>query len=157
LETDIFFLALFSAIIVITVFFAGFLLGKRERKKIVVENHDYSTNLSLNYKNRYNDSLGRGRHFIQKYEMVTVLLADIEGFSKITDDTDPEVLMDELNRFFLYFDSIIDRYQIEKIKTMGDAYMCAGGILYKKPQGFYSSDFPQTLPLLEIPDLLIGR
>jgi hypothetical protein len=63
--------------------------------------------------------------------MVTVLLADIEGFSKITDDVDPELLMDELSSIFYYFDSHIDRYQVEKIKTMGDAYMCAGGILYK--------------------------
>jgi len=63
--------------------------------------------------------------------MVTVLLADIEGFSKITDDVEPERLMDELNSIFYYFDSHIDRYQVEKIKTMGDAYMCAGGILYK--------------------------
>jgi class 3 adenylate cyclase len=129
LATDIFFLVLFS-VVVIFAFFAGFTFGKK--KKVTVENGDlHPTYLSLDNKNRYNESLGRGRHFIQKYEMVTVLLADIEGFSKITDDIDPEVLMDELNSFFLYFDSIIYRYQIEKIKTMGDAYMCAGGILYK--------------------------
>lgn len=69
--------------------------------------------------------------FIQKYDMVTVLFADIEGFTEITDNLDPETLLDELNNFFFYFDTVIDRYQIEKIKTMGDAYMCAGGIPQK--------------------------
>jgi class 3 adenylate cyclase/predicted metal-dependent HD superfamily phosphohydrolase len=66
--------------------------------------------------------------FFQKIDMVTVLFADIEGFSEITDSMEPEVLLDELNSFFFYFDTIVDRYHIEKIKTMGDAYMCAGGI-----------------------------
>ncbi len=40
----------------------------------------------------------------------------------------PEVLIDELDRFFFHFDSVVEKYNIEKIKTIGDAYMCAGGI-----------------------------
>jgi hypothetical protein len=40
----------------------------------------------------------------------------------------PEVLIDELDKFFFHFDSVVEKFGIEKIKTIGDAYMCAGGI-----------------------------
>ena len=63
-----------------------------------------------------------------KYNFVTVLFSDIQGFTKIAEETNPEVLIDELDKFFFYFDSIVEKYGIEKIKTIGDAYMCAGGI-----------------------------
>ena len=76
----------------------------------------------LSTKDREEDT-AKEKPFIQKYDMVTVLFADIEGFSEITDSLDPETLLDELNSFFFYFDTSIDRYHIEKIKTMGDAYM----------------------------------
>jgi len=67
----------------------------------------------------------------QKFKMVTVLFADIEGFTRIVDQMNPESLIDELDRFFLKFDGVVQHYNIEKIKTIGDAYMCAGGIPVK--------------------------
>jgi class 3 adenylate cyclase len=63
-----------------------------------------------------------------KYNFVTVLFSDIQGFTKIAEEMNPEVLIDELDKFFFYFDSVVEKYGIEKIKTIGDAYMCAGGI-----------------------------
>ena len=121
----------FSATVVLAAF-AGYLYGKRKRAiEKASEKNVLEKPADFNEKYRYNESLGRGNHFMQKFEMVTVMLADIEGFSQITDDVDPETLMNELNNIFFYFDSHIDRYQVEKIKTMGDSYMCAGGILYK--------------------------
>ena len=63
-----------------------------------------------------------------KYNFVTVLFSDIQGFTKIAEETNPEVLIDELDKFFFYFDSVVEKFGIEKIKTIGDAYMCAGGI-----------------------------
>ncbi len=73
----------------------------------------------------------KGRVNTQRFQVVTVLFCDIEGFTRITDETNPEVLIDQLDKFFLYFDSVVERYRIEKIKTIGDAYMCAGGIPQK--------------------------
>jgi class 3 adenylate cyclase len=84
--------------------------------------------------------------FLQKFEMVTVLFADIEGFSEITDSMEPEMLLDELNSFFFYFDTVVDRYHIEKIKTMGDAYMCAGGI----PKKNHTNPVEMVLVAMEI-------
>ena len=72
-----------------------------------------------------------GKVSTQKFNMATVLFSDIQGFTKITDDLNPESLIDQLDKFFLYFDSVVDKYKIEKIKTIGDAYMCAGGIPHK--------------------------
>lgn len=63
-----------------------------------------------------------------KYNFVTVLFSDIQGFTRIAEETNPEVLIDELDKFFFHFDSVVEKYGIEKIKTIGDAYMCAGGI-----------------------------
>ena len=64
----------------------------------------------------------------KKYDMVTVLFSDIQGFTKIAATTNPEELIKYLNELFVTFDNIISKYNIEKIKTIGDAYMCAGGM-----------------------------
>ena len=69
-----------------------------------------------------------GKVNTQRFNVVTVLFSDIQGFTRITDETNPEILIDQLDKFFLYFDSVVEKYKIEKIKTIGDAYMCAGGI-----------------------------
>lgn len=72
-----------------------------------------------------------GRSSRKKYKMVTVLFSDIQGFTKIADLMNPDELLDELDKYFLNFDSIVESLGIEKIKTIGDAYMCAGGIPQK--------------------------
>ncbi len=64
----------------------------------------------------------------EKFEMVTVLFSDIQGFTKIAASTNPDELIKYLNELFVAFDNIISKYNIEKIKTIGDAYMCAGGM-----------------------------
>ncbi|MBN2166651.1 MAG: HD domain-containing protein [Marinilabiliaceae bacterium] len=66
--------------------------------------------------------------YSKKYEQVSVLFADIQGFTKIVEHINPELLIDELDKFFFHFDEVAEKYSIEKIKTIGDAYMCAGGI-----------------------------
>ncbi|MFO7924940.1 MAG: adenylate/guanylate cyclase domain-containing protein [Bacteroidales bacterium] len=69
-----------------------------------------------------------GRASTQKYNMVSILFSDIEGFTRIAEQMNPEVLVDELDKFFFKFDSVVGEFNIEKIKTIGDAYMAAGGI-----------------------------
>jgi adenylate cyclase len=79
-------------------------------------------------KNAANDIMVKGKADKVKYNFVTVLFSDIQGFTKIAEEMNPELLIDELDKFFFYFDSVVGKYGIEKIKTIGDAYMCAGGI-----------------------------
>jgi class 3 adenylate cyclase len=79
-------------------------------------------------KNMANEIIAKGKAAKVKYNFVTVLFSDIQGFTKIAEEMNPEVLIDELDKFFFHFDSVVGKYGIEKIKTIGDAYMCAGGI-----------------------------
>lgn len=67
----------------------------------------------------------------KKFKMATVLFANINGFYKLTDDTDSEQLMDQLDEVLMEFDAILKKYKIHKIKTIGDTYMAAGGIPVK--------------------------
>lgn len=66
-----------------------------------------------------------------KFNMATVLFSDIHGFSKLVEGMDSSAVMDELDEILFEFDSIAARYGIEKIKTIGDTFMCAGGIPVK--------------------------
>jgi adenylate cyclase len=79
-------------------------------------------------KNTADEIMAKGKAAKIKYNFVTVLFSDIQGFTRIAEETNPELLIDELDKFFFYFDSVVEKYGIEKIKTIGDAYMCAGGI-----------------------------
>jgi class 3 adenylate cyclase/DNA-dependent RNA polymerase auxiliary subunit epsilon len=64
----------------------------------------------------------------RSYESVSVLFTDFKGFTTIAEGMTPNELVAELNDFFVAFDDIIEKNNLEKIKTIGDAYMCAGGI-----------------------------
>ena len=66
-----------------------------------------------------------------KFNMATILFADIHGFSKLVEGMDSSALMDELDEILYEFDEIVKRLKIEKIKTIGDTFMCAGGIPVK--------------------------
>jgi adenylate cyclase len=59
---------------------------------------------------------------------VTVLFADIVGFTRLSESLSPERLVGLLNEVFTLFDAIADRRGLEKIKTIGDAYMAAAGL-----------------------------
>ena len=62
------------------------------------------------------------------YESVTVLFSDFKNFTTIAESLSPEALVKELDEHFRLFDAIVVRHGLEKIKTIGDAYMCAGGL-----------------------------
>lgn len=62
------------------------------------------------------------------YDLVTVMFTDFKGFTQISEKLSPEELVKKLEYCFTEFDNICERNNLEKIKTIGDAYMCAGGI-----------------------------
>ena len=62
------------------------------------------------------------------YRRVSVLFTDFVGFTKISEKLSPQEIIKELDIFFAKFDEIIGNHFIEKIKTIGDAYMCVGGL-----------------------------
>ncbi len=62
------------------------------------------------------------------YTMVTVMLTDFKDFTTVSQKISAELLVDEIHHCFSAFDHIVQKYNIEKIKTIGDAYLCAGGL-----------------------------
>lgn len=62
------------------------------------------------------------------YESASVLFTDFKSFTNLADTMSPQQLLEELGESFMAFDDIVEKNQIEKIKTIGDSYMCAGGI-----------------------------
>lgn len=69
-----------------------------------------------------------GKVEIKKYETVSVLFADIKDFSKLMNNTHTHNTIDTLDEIFKSIDQIVNKNNIEKIKTIGDGYMCAGGV-----------------------------
>ena len=69
-----------------------------------------------------------GKATAKHYQSVTVMFTDFKGFTNIVEKLSAEELVSELDFLFKKFDEIISKYPIEKIKTIGDAYMCAGGL-----------------------------
>lgn len=63
-----------------------------------------------------------------RFDEATILFADIVGFTNYSSDISPGELVDSLNGIWSIFDRMTDRYNVEKIKTVGDGYMIAGGI-----------------------------
>jgi adenylate cyclase len=59
---------------------------------------------------------------------VTVLFADIVGFTKLATEISPAALVERLNEIFSAFDALAEQHGLEKIKTIGDAYMVVGGL-----------------------------
>ncbi len=64
----------------------------------------------------------------RNYESVSVLFTDFKGFTALADRMTPAEVVHELNTCFVAFDKITEDNNLEKIKTIGDSYMCAGGI-----------------------------
>jgi class 3 adenylate cyclase len=64
----------------------------------------------------------------KEFPMVTLLFTDFQGFTEIASGMHPQELVSELNDLFNNFDSIVNKYGLEKLKTMGDSYMIAGGL-----------------------------
>jgi adenylate cyclase len=104
------------------------IINKRTEDLIIEKEKTENLLANVLPKSTASEIMEKGKATKIKYNFVTVLFSDIQGFTKIAEEMNPEVLIDELDKFFFHFDSVVERLGIEKIKTIGDAYMCAGGI-----------------------------
>ncbi|MDY6803074.1 MAG: adenylate/guanylate cyclase domain-containing protein [Cyanobacteriota bacterium] len=78
---------------------------------------------------KQNDKASIADHF----DNVTVLFADIVGFTNLSTEMSPKELVNILNKIFSAFDLLVEKYGLEKIKTIGDAYMVVGGLPKPRP------------------------
>jgi adenylate cyclase len=69
-----------------------------------------------------------GKSDAKMFDEVTVMFTDFKGFTQIAEKLSPAELVAEIDKCFKAFDEIITTHNIEKIKTIGDSYMCAGGL-----------------------------
>jgi class 3 adenylate cyclase len=76
---------------------------------------------------------GRRHELAEGFDEVTVLFADLVGFTEWSSRMSPRELVQLLNEIFLEFDDLTDRFQIEKIKTSGDCYIAAAGLPLPRP------------------------
>ncbi len=75
-----------------------------------------------------------GRSKPRRFDRVTVLFTDIVNFTSMGERLSPEELVSEIDYYYRSFDAILSQYRIEKIKTIGDAYLCAGGLPVVYPE-----------------------
>lgn len=90
-----------------------------------------------------------GQTIADYYESASVLFADIVGSTPLFADMEPAEAVDWLNEIFSMFDELVDKYQLEKIRTIGDNYMVASGVPTTRP------DHAQALVHLAL-DMLAG-
>ena len=69
-----------------------------------------------------------GKVKAKRFNSVTVLFTDFKGFTTYAENLPPEELVESVDYYFSKFDEIMEKHGLEKIKTVGDAYMCAGGL-----------------------------
>ncbi len=70
----------------------------------------------------------KGYTTAKSFDEVTVLFSDIKGFTNVAEKMTAQELVKEIDTYFSAFDGIIQKYGLEKIKTIGDAYIAAGGL-----------------------------
>lgn len=92
----------------------------------------------------------KGKATARRHNAATVVFTDMKGFTRVAESMTPEELVSELDDCFIHFDAIIDKYGIEKIKTIGDSYMCAGGVPTNDPFHAHRA----VLAALEIRELM---
>lgn len=101
-----------------------------ESHKEITRQKERSDELLLNIlpKETAEELKNTGKAIARRYNMASVMFTDFKGFTGIAETMSPEELVVELDRSFQAFDEIVQRHGLEKIKTIGDGYLCAGGI-----------------------------
>ena len=105
-------------------------IALEEKNKIITKEKERSEELLLNIlpAEVAEELKETGGAKAKSFDEVTVMFTDFKGFTQISEKMTPEQLVAEIDYCFKGFDNIIHKYGIEKIKTIGDSYMCAGGL-----------------------------
>ena len=102
----------------------------RKTSSIIQSERDRSNKLLLNIlpEETAQELMDNGKVKAKKINKVSVLFTDFKGFTRLSADLSPEKLVESVNFYYSKFDQIVEKFGLEKIKTMGDAYMMAGGL-----------------------------
>lgn len=111
-----------------------------KKTKAIIENEKNRSNallLNILPEETASELMASGKVLAKKFESVTVLFTDFVGFTAYAEKLPPEKLVERVDFYFSKFDEIIEKYDLEKIKTVGDAYMCAGGLPFETQDHAY--------------------
>ncbi|MEI7801454.1 MAG: adenylate/guanylate cyclase domain-containing protein [Bacteroidota bacterium] len=113
--------------LILVMFFAGIFFSQRNRIK---KGKKLSDELLLNILplEVAEELKAKGSADAKQFDDVTVMFTDFKNFTQISEKLSPTELVNEIHECFKAFDEIIAKHTIEKIKTIGDSYMCAGGL-----------------------------
>jgi class 3 adenylate cyclase/predicted metal-dependent HD superfamily phosphohydrolase/tetratricopeptide (TPR) repeat protein len=143
--------------ILVLVVLVGFWFYRQKQKdnRIIAEEKRKSDELLLNILPAETaEELKRsGTAKARNFDMVSVIFTDFKGFTSISEKLTAEELVSEINEYFIEFDNIIQKYGIEKIKTIGDAYMAVGGL--PTPKATHAEDVVRAA--LEIQEFVKGK
>ncbi len=126
-----------------------------EKNRVIEEERRKSDNLLLNIlpEGVANELKQRGEVSARLHPEVTVLFSDFSGFTGISELLSPQELVAEIDTCFRAFDSIMGRYGVEKIKTIGDAYMAVSGLPEAHPEHAKNA----VRAALEMRDFMVQR
>ncbi|MCD4725720.1 MAG: hypothetical protein K8R63_12860 [Bacteroidales bacterium] len=127
----------------------------RKSKIIIEKERDRSDNLLLNIlpEEIAQELKEKGKAAARDFDMVSILFTDFKDFTQASAKLSAQELVTEINTCFEAFDGIIGKFGIEKIKTIGDAYMAAGGL----PVPTADSIRNTALAALEMQEFIIKR
>lgn len=126
-----------TASAILLIYFSFRVSFAHERKRLMRRIYEQTETL-IEEQERHEQLIAREEQGIQeakkqkakgvRYKMVTILFSNVVGFSKLTEQNKAERLIDDLDKFYYHFDNTVKGFNIKKIKTIGDTYVCAGGI-----------------------------
>lgn len=127
----------------------------RKSRNIISKERDRSDNLLLNIlpADIAAELKEKGKADARDFDLVSILFTDFKGFTAASEKLSAQDLVSEINTCFEAFDGIMTKYGIEKIKTIGDAYMAAGGL----PVPSDDSMKKTVLAALDIQAFIINR
>lgn len=95
----------------------------------------------------------KGHAVARQHPEVTVMLTDFKNFTQLSELLSPQELVDELNECFTAFDMLLEKYHIEKVKTVGDAYLAVSGL----PEPYEDHAFEMVNAAIELRDYMLAR
>jgi len=129
--TDLFFVANIGGVsTMVFILLYYFVMEKDKAYRLLHLEQEKSENLLLNVLPKEIAPILKNetRTIADKYDSASVLFADVVGFTPLSAELAPTEMVELLNEIFSYFDSLVEKYGLEKIRTIGDNYMVAAGV-----------------------------
>ena len=127
----VFFILNIGVVSAIAIFLLAYFVGEKNRLFTLLRGEQIkSENLLLNILPRDIAAIlkNESRTIADHYSEASILFADMVGFTPLSAQLAPVEVVELLNEAFSYFDSLLDKYDVEKIRTIGDSYMVASGV-----------------------------